>query len=1064
MQRSDVPVLVPVREASPFMPGRMYIGVMDTSASRTISTRDLIQAGLHNLDTARELIARATEHLPDELVTVLLDALKGTGDPDTALRSLVDIHEHCHNTADNGLGCFQHEDALSKLIKVLGNSEYFGTLMRTRPDLVQAACGDQYHGTAMDADQRRNNIWDAVQGVGETPSPVVRLARQSDALRASYRRQLVSIMVEDLCADDAMEIQPQVSRALSDLVDAALTAALRIAQEHVPNGDKCRFTIIGMGKLGAREINYISDVDVMYVVEPVKQAEVQDDHEALQGMALTRVGTKIGALVQRLCQSVIPGGSEPALWQIDNALRPEGKDGPLVRTLESYRGYYEQWAENWEFQALLKARPCAGDEALGQAFSDMVRPMVWSASARKNFVYDCQQMRKRVESLIPEALKNREMKLGKGGLRDVEFTVQMLQLVHGRSDETLRIPSTLGGLQALSKGGYVSRKQAEHLSWDYRFERVLEHRQQMWAMKRTHLFPDLGGNNQGGLDRKRELSPEDVQGYAELRRLARQVGMRSDELVERFDETRREIRHLHTDIYYRPMLPISAQAGADPFTLSQQAARERFESIGFADAQAAMQHVEALTEGVSRAARINRIILPAVLQWLGQGQNPDMGLLRWRTLEERFRDESEYLGFLRDSPSAAGRLCHVLSNSRFLGEALNKSVESVTWLGDDDALRPRSRASLDVQCKATLERSSASAKDFATSMRALRRHEIERIGLGWMNHVIQDDDALDGMSDVNDAIIDASVSWAMRHRCEEWKVNAAPATIAIIGMGRYGGREMNFSSDADAMIIYQARNGVADEQANAFAKQVVDDVRSILQGPVSLEARIDLDLDLRPEGKNGPLVRSLSSCAEYYASWASTWEHQALLRARHCAGDEALSQQFLAEIANPLRYPAEALDETQIGEIRKLKARMESERLPRGVRRERHLKLGKGGLSDVEWSVQLMQMQHACKHETLRTQSTMVALQALTDLGLVSKQDSFILRKAWKLCTAARNGNYLWSGRASRADILPDDLYSLGGIAIYMGYDAHQGQHFENDMLAVMRQCREVTERLFYGL
>ena len=324
MQCSVVPVLVPARDASPFMPGRMYIEVMDISASRTISTRDLIQAGLHNLDTARELIARATEHLPDELVTVLLNALKGTGDPDTALRSLVDIHEHCRNAADNDLGCFQHEDALCKLIKVVGNSEYFGTLMRTRPDLVQAACGDQYHGTAMDSDQRRDMIWNAVQGIGEVPSPVVRLARQSDALRAAYRRQLVSIMVEDLCADDAMEIQPQVSRALSDLVDAALTAALRIAQEHVPNGDKCRFTIIGMGKLGAREINYISDVDVMYVVEPVKQAEVQDDHEELRGMALTRVGTKIGALVQRLCQSVIPGGSEPALWQIDNALRSVG--------------------------------------------------------------------------------------------------------------------------------------------------------------------------------------------------------------------------------------------------------------------------------------------------------------------------------------------------------------------------------------------------------------------------------------------------------------------------------------------------------------------------------------------------------------------------------------------------------------------------------------------------------------------------------------------------------------------------------------------------------------------
>ncbi|MDO4913250.1 MAG: bifunctional [glutamine synthetase] adenylyltransferase/[glutamine synthetase]-adenylyl-L-tyrosine phosphorylase, partial [Bifidobacteriaceae bacterium] len=526
---------------------------------------------------------------------------------------------------------------------------------------------------------------------------------------------------------------------------------------------------------------------------------------------------------------------------------------------------------------------------------------------------------------------------------------------------------------------------------------------------------------------------------------------------------KREIRHLHMDIYYRPMLPISAQADTDPLTLDQNAIIDRFESIGFMDAQSAMRHVEALTNGISRSARINRILLPAVLQWLGQGQNPDMGLLFWRNLEDNFKEESEYLGFLRDSPSAAQRLCHVLSNSRFLGDALNKSVESVTWLGHDELIQARSLESLQTQYNTLVDR-SLSMSDFANLVRAMRRREIERIGLGWMNHVIDDTQALQGMSDVTDVILQSTLHWCIRMWCEEHdtEFDNAPAHITIIGLGRYGGCEMNFSSDADAMIVYRPNNA-SDDHAREFAKTVIDNVRTILQGSISLETKIELDLDLRPEGKNGPLVRSYVSCESYYFSWASTWEYQALLRARYVAGDEKLGEDFLNNIANKLRYPEQPLTSVQISDIRKLKARMESERLPRGVRRERHIKLGKGGLSDVEWCVQLLQLQHAHEFESLRVQSTLPALRSLQEQDFISEKEAQILEDAWKLCTGARNGSYLWSGRVNQADILPDDAYNLGGIAVYVGYDAHQGFVFENDIMALMRQCRDVFDRVFYG-
>ena len=1020
---------------------------------------DLIRTGLQNLDDARANLDRLkADGVSDERLVGMLKALSKACDPDCALSNFVDITNAMQSQGRDFDAMVPDEAALERLITVLGVSDALGKLMRFRPELVEAAANDACESHLYNHEQRRAHV---LKSVGADPNdhamPTANLplAEAATALRKTYRKQLAAIMTQDATANDPTEIQPRISTELSDLADAALEGALAIARHEVDGSEHVRFAIIGMGKLGARELNYVSDVDLIYVVEP---ADTDTN-----GMTLSRVGTKMATTLQRVCQSVIMGVAEPTLWQIDGGLRPEGKDGPLVRRLESHEAYYEQWAENWEFQALLKARPVAGDFDLGQAYMSMTRPFVWTASKRDNFVYDCQQMRKRVEDLIPNPLKDREIKLGRGGLRDVEFTVQMLQLVHGRSDEALRTSSTLESLQALAEGGYVSRKQAKKLSWDYRFERVLEHRQQMWALKRTHLFPDLGKASTGGLERKRDITIDELNQNLELRRLARAFHMHPEELVNKYDETRREVRHLHMDIYYRPMLPINAGLDDEQVELSAKATQERFESIGFADADAAMRHVTALTAGVSRAAKINRILLPAALQWLGEGQNPDMGLLNWRKLEENFGSESEYLGFLRDSPSAAQRLCHILSNSRFLGDALNKSVESVTWLGNDESLQPRSRESLNIQTKATLERNAGNINDFANSIRAMRRHEIERIGLAWMSGVIDDEASLAGMTDVYDAAIEVSLQWSIRHRINDMQLEQAPAAIAIIGMGRYGGKEVNFSSDADVIIIYRPAEGADDTQANLFARKVQEDLRAILQGPTTFEQKIELDMDLRPEGKNGPLVRSYASCEEYYRSWASTWEHQALLRARYAAGDAALAEDFLMNIADPLRYPKIDLTETQISEIRKLKARMEAERLPRGVRRDRHLKLGKGGLSDVEWTIQLLQLQHAGNNANLRVNGTLLALDELEHRKLISAGDAVVLRKAWRMCTAARNGSYLWSGRVNQADILPDDSYSLGGIAVCLGYDANRGQHFENDLLAVMRKARDVTERLFYG-
>lgn len=510
------------------------------------TTRDIIHAGLQQIHQSKTLIQTiATTLMPD--VHTLLDALSHADDPDTALTNLVELVNQAQDNPESETAhmlTHLNRTQITTLIEVLGASNALGIMMRTRPQLMQAA-SNAHIGLGTDAPTRREQFLNAIAATTTQHVPVSTrsLSEATAALRQTYYAQLAAIMAADVHADDPITIQPQVSHALADTVDATLEAALAIARHEVAESDLVRFAIIGMGKLGAQEINYVSDVDLIYVVEPV--------HEDVSAHQVTKIGTKLATTLQRICQSVIAGVNEPPLWQIDGALRPEGKDGPLVRRLDSHQAYYEQWAQNWEFQALLKARPVAGDHALGQDYAHMAAQFVWNAAGRENFVNDCQHMRERVEQLIPVALRDREMKLGRGGLRDVEFTVQMLQLVHGRTDTTLRTRSTLQALQALTDGGYVSRHAAKQLAHDYCFERVLEHRQQMWMLKRTHLFPDLGAGNEGGLEKKRSIRDDELNHNDALRRLARAVHMHPEELVNTYDETRREVRRLHNDIYYR---------------------------------------------------------------------------------------------------------------------------------------------------------------------------------------------------------------------------------------------------------------------------------------------------------------------------------------------------------------------------------------------------------------------------------------------------------------------------------------------------------------------------------
>ena len=909
------------------------------------------------------------------------------------------------------------------------------------------------------------------------------------ALRVAYRAALTKIALVDVCSPDPVELMPTVGRHLADLAAAALEGALAIARTEVAEGlggglcaapargasvDALDLAIIGMGKCGARELNYISDVDVVYVMAPVPASELPEGVEPLTEQDCAQIGTE---LVHALTKAIMAPASEPPLWEVDANLRPEGKDGPLVRTVESYVRYYKRWAENWEFQALLKARPIAGSAHLGEKYARAIEPFVWESAARDSFVESVQAMRARVTDNIPAAQLERQIKLGPGGLRDVEFTVQLLQLVHGRTDPAVRTKSTLDSLAALTRASYISRSDTEAFSRDYKKLRLLEHRIQLMHLRRTHLMPDRAGEQRA---LARSLVPAERMGT-----------LSAEQMLKAWQKLKRNVRSLHERIFFRPLLAAVSTLSRDEVALSDQAAQDRLAALGYRDPRGAMRHIEALTNGVSRRAEIQRHLMPVLLGWFAEGVDADAGLLGFRLVSESLGTTSWYLRMLRDSPAAAERLCHILSSSRYITDLLEDAPTSITWLDKVADLQPLSAGALKAEITSLLSRHEDSA-DAMRAVRYLRRREILRIAMGDALNLLSVQQVCTGLATVDERTIGAALALAEREEVkagerdeetapqksdapqhdsqeaagkkssEDEQQNPLLTEITVIAMGRLGGAENGFGSDADVMFVHRPVEGADEKEAQAQANRVVNRLMQLIKQPVRpairAERPLEVDADLRPEGKQGALVRSLDSYRAYYERWAETWEFQALLRARPIAGSEDLGRAFV-ELIDPYRYPREFTVE-QAQQVRRMKARVEHERMPHGADRTRQLKLGRGGLSDVEWLVQLIQLQHAHKVEGLRTTSTLDALDAAVQANLVAAEDAEVLRDAWLLATKIRGGNVLRGVRQS--DLLPTLRDALEAVARWSGYTPGSARQLEEDYLRVTRNARKVYERLFF--
>jgi glutamate-ammonia-ligase adenylyltransferase len=816
-------------------------------------------------------------------------------------------------------------------------------------------------------------------------------------LRLERRRRLAQIAALDLTGEISL---PQAAAGLADLAAACLQVVL---------GDRSEgFSVIGMGKLGGRELNYSSDIDLMFVSE-LEQAQAT-------------------ALAESLTQTLGGFSPEGQAYRIDLNLRPEGRSGALVRSLDSFVEYYKRWAKPWEFQALLKARPVAGDIKLGAALIDAVTPLIFPDDISEERVIETRRMKERVEGHAAQSAKRAkvaegfDVKLGPGGIRDIEFSLQLLQLVHGSADPSVRGGNTLQVLDALVDGGYVARDDGAALGEAYLWLRTVEHRLQIWQERQVHVLP--GGD-------------------AELDRVARVMGFDADAEMsagERFLTAHNKVlggvRSRFEKLFYRPMIEALSEAGrwtGDGARLSREAISDRLRLLNFRDAGRAARTLEGLLTGTSRRAKLYRLLTPVFLRFLAATPAPDAGLLHFLRLGE---GRLEGLGTLRDNPPGLALLARVLGSGRYLGEALVHLPDEVPYIAEAEVAYDKDRKQLVHEAFASLGWRGPEGR--LEGLRRFKRREAFRVAVA------------DVAGEADAESVGASLS-GIAEACLEAALEGRELPFAVIGMGKLGGRELGYSSDIDVMFVFNGDVPTGERTAEDLMRAI---------GEVTPEGQaFRIDAGLRPEGKSGPLARSMDAYREYYARWSKPWEHQALLKARVVAGDAELGREFL-DATWDFKYP-ERLGDASMKEIRHLKARMERERIPKGVDPRRHMKMGPGGMADIEFAAQVLQLRYARSIEYLQVHGTLEALAGARFAELLSEDDAHRAMDAYRFYMNLRNRLFMLNGKP--VDALPVKPEELEALGIAMGFAEQPRQELDETFLKHMRRARKVCERIIYG-
>ena len=780
-------------------------------------------------------------------------------------------------------------------------------------------------------------------------------------LRRFRQRAMVRIAAHDL-AGASLE---DVVREISDVADACLAVATENAATPL--------TVIALGKLGGRELNFASDVDLLFVhADPGTQPQAAAEAAAAGSIALLAGPTEDGIALR-----------------VDPTLRPGGRAGALSRSLEATLAYYRGESATWERQAMLKARAAAGNRGLGERFVEGLAPIVYPEHLEPAAIDEVRRTKVRLEEYIRQRGKEHtEVKRGRGGIRDVEFAVQLLQLVHGRRDTRLRSPNTLDALRALATEGYVARNDAELLADAYRFLRRLEHRLQIVRDLQTHDLPvDLHARTT----------------------LARSLGLPDALALQReYERTTGLVRGLHERLFYRPLLEAFAGPATPAPGVDREATQELLEGLGFAQPERSYEVLARLVAPGTRLGKVLAHVFIVMAPALALAADPDAALVRLERVAEAVGERDGPADILATDPAAARRLASVVAASRFATDLLVADPERIRVLADG----------------------GVHADDAAA--------DLVRVVGRFAGRELSPRETGDELAGVADRVVREAVDAA-----------APEIPFAVVGLGKLGAQELSFASDLDVFFVYEGEGPDDQSLAVAAAERVMQHVR---------DAGWEIDADLRPEGRSGPLARSLTGYLDYWERYAELWEVQALLRVRHVAGNERLGRRLVAN-AHDLSYRPEGITLDEVVQIRKMRERIELERVKPPEATRFHLKLGRGSLADVQFTVEMLLLRHGGEHPEVRTTRTLEAIERLAEHRLVEQSVARDLGGAFVFLTDVKDA--LEVDRRVHAEALPAAPEDLTVLARRLAYEEFPQRSFLNDYLRITARARKAMERVF---
>ncbi len=895
-----------------------------------------------------------------DLLQVLMPALGECADPDRAVANLGRWADAVPSRVSAYGLLAEHPIAARIFVTVLAASQFFADLIIQTPEYLEILLNPAIRDRGRDLAAFQSDL---ARRVAVAPTPNAR----RDALRRFKPPEVLRIGARDLLGYATM---PETAREISDFADACVQMALAICVAE-RGTQALPFAVIAMGKLGGRELNYASDIDLIFVHGDAADA---------------RAAVRLGEAVRDTLEKVTDAGF---VFRVDLRLRPEGRFGPISRSLESCRAYYESWAEPWERQALLKARACAGDVELGAAFMEMAEAFVYRPRVDEAFVESLQTNKRRMEQKVARtggAATN--VKEGVGGIRDVEFTVQLLQLIAGGRHPELRTGNTLHALPRLAALGLLTGEERDVLASDYPFLRTVEHRLQIMDERPVRDLPTEAGA---------------------LRKFGRRLGY-TDGAAFRRDYHRRTAR-VHTlfeRLFYGDVeSDIPADTMADGVTVwalttqdevARTALAAALTAHGFAQPDAALALLQRNVAGsdyggIPPEAREGfAALLPLLLNSCAATHDPDAALRGLSALADAVPSRAALFRSLGENAALLPRLCLLAAESPPLWQTLLAHLEYVDLLGDEEAMdQPPALGDAPM--------------DMETLAAGLRRARLKTGARDLWDLA----DTPQVMTEVTRA-----AAWALAGALEIARRELGfEGRLAVIGLGKFGGAELGYGSDLDVLFV-------GDAGELTLAARVAERAQRLLGEEMArFGQRLEVDARLRPDGRQGALVLDVASYRHYHEAAAATWERHALIKARPVAGDAALGQEF-ARMAEAAVYDRPWTD-TDTGAVRAMKRRIETERL----KDARDLKLAHGGLADIEWTAQLLQLQHGGRRRRLRVPGTLPALRALRDDALITQSEWEVLADAYAALTRARNRLFLKTGvSGSVASILPAELAS----------------------------------------